>query len=58
MMHVVSIPQNRTIHIGVSLDIKNYCTLRLLFDLSTLVDLSRRNLPEAGTPEEVAQAIV
>ena len=33
---------------GVSLDIENYCTLRLLFDLSTLAGLSRRNLPEAG----------
>ncbi|HGG6719064.1 SDR family oxidoreductase (plasmid) [Salmonella enterica subsp. enterica serovar Abortusovis] len=30
----------------------------MFFDLSTLADLSRRNLPEAGTPEEVAQAIV
>ena len=34
--------------IGVSLDIENYCTLRLFFDLSTLAGLSRRNLPEAG----------
>lgn len=34
--------------IGVSLNIENYCTLRLFFDLSTLADLSRRNLPEAG----------
>ncbi|HHI0475400.1 recombinase family protein (plasmid) [Escherichia coli] len=33
---------------GVSLDIENYCTLRLFFDLSTLAGLSRRNLPEAG----------
>ena len=33
---------------GVSLDIENYCTLRLFFDLSTLGRLSRRNLPEAG----------
>ena len=33
---------------GVSLDIENYCTLRLFFDLSTLADLSRRNLPEVG----------
>jgi hypothetical protein len=36
------------INIGGSLDIENYCTLRLFFDLSTLADLSRRNLPEAG----------
>ncbi len=36
------------VHIGVSLDIENYCTLRLFFDLSTLAGLSRRNLPEAG----------
>ncbi|WP_435658893.1 type II restriction endonuclease [Escherichia coli] len=35
-------------HLGVSLDIENYCTLRLFFDLSTLAGLSRRNLPEAG----------
>ncbi|WP_160623819.1 WYL domain-containing protein [Mixta intestinalis] len=34
--------------LGVSLDIENYCTLRLFFDLSTLAGLSRRNLPEAG----------
>ncbi|WP_420704826.1 plasmid pRiA4b ORF-3 family protein [Klebsiella pneumoniae] len=34
--------------IGVSLDIENYCTLRLFFDLSTLAGLNRRNLPEAG----------
>lgn len=34
--------------IGVSLDIENYCTLRLFFDLPTLAGLSRRNLPEAG----------
>jgi len=34
--------------LGVSLDIENYCTLRLFFDLSTLPGLSRRNLPEAG----------
>ncbi|EHA0437377.1 hypothetical protein JE971_004136 [Salmonella enterica subsp. enterica serovar Agona] len=34
--------------IGVSLDIENYCTLRLFFDLSTLAGLSRRNLPESG----------
>ncbi|WP_262486441.1 hypothetical protein, partial [Enterobacter hormaechei] len=33
---------------GVSLDIENYCTLRLFFDLSTLAGLNRRNLPEAG----------
>ncbi|EED2768230.1 DUF2913 family protein [Salmonella enterica subsp. enterica serovar Javiana] len=33
---------------GVSLDIENYCTLRLFFDLSTLAGLRRRNLPEAG----------
>lgn len=33
---------------GVSLDIENYCTLRLFFDLSILAGLSRRNLPEAG----------
>ena len=33
---------------GGSLDIENYCTLRLFFDLSTLAGLSRRNLPEAG----------
>ena len=33
---------------GVSLDIENYCTLRLFFDLSTLAGLSRRNLPETG----------
>ena len=33
---------------GVSLDIENYCTLRLFFDLSALAGLSRRNLPEAG----------
>jgi hypothetical protein len=32
----------------ISLDIENYCTLRLFFDLSTLAGLSRRNLPEAG----------
>ena len=37
-----------TASIGVSLDIENYCTLRLFFDLSTLAGLSRRNLPEAG----------
>ena len=36
------------VQIGVSLDIENYCTLRLFFDLSTLAGLSRRNLPEAG----------
>ena len=36
------------VHYGVSLDIENYCTLRLFFDLSTLAGLSRRNLPEAG----------
>ena len=36
------------VDIGVSLDIENYCTLRLFFDLSTLAGLSRRNLPEAG----------
>lgn len=35
-------------YLGVSLDIENYCTLRLFFDLSTLAGLSRRNLPEAG----------
>lgn len=35
-------------YIGVSLDIENYCTLRLFFDLSTLAGLSRRNLPEAS----------
>ncbi len=34
--------------LGVSLDIENYCTLRLFFDLSTLAGLNRRNLPEAG----------
>ena len=34
---------------GVSLDIENYCTSRLFFDLSTLAGLSRRNLSEAGT---------
>ncbi len=34
--------------IGVGLDIENYCTLRLFFDLSTLAGLSRRNFPEAG----------
>ncbi len=39
---------NRHLHKGVSLDIENYCTLRLFFDLSTLAGLSRRNLPEAG----------
>ncbi|WP_261463277.1 sigma-70 family RNA polymerase sigma factor, partial [Serratia proteamaculans] len=45
--------QTRTIRLpihivkGVSLDIENYCTLRLFFDLSTLAGLSRRNLPEA-----------
>jgi len=33
---------------GVSLDIENYCTLRLFFDLSTLAGLSLRNLPVAG----------
>ena len=33
---------------GVSLDIENYCTLRLFFDLPTLAGLNRRNLPEAG----------
>ena len=33
---------------GVGLDIENYCTLRLFFDLSTLAGLSRRNFPEAG----------
>ncbi|MBF4186030.1 Tn3 family transposase [Serratia ureilytica] len=33
---------------GVSLDIENYCTLRLFFDLSNLAGLSRRNLPETG----------
>ncbi|HDZ0628880.1 phospholipase D-like domain-containing protein [Klebsiella pneumoniae] len=33
---------------GVSLDIENYCTLRLFFDLSTFAGLSRRNLPEDG----------
>ncbi len=38
----------RLCHDGVSLDIENYCTLRLFFDLSTLAGLSRRNLPEAG----------
>ena len=37
-----------SIEIGVSLDIENYCTLRLFFDLSTLAGLNRRNLPEAG----------
>ncbi|EJH1054736.1 DUF535 family protein [Salmonella enterica] len=36
------------VHVGVSLDIENYCTLRLFFDLSILAGLSRRNLPEAG----------
>ena len=34
---------------GVSLDIENYCTLRLFFDLPNLAGLSRRNLSEAGT---------
>ncbi|EMY1073333.1 carbohydrate porin [Salmonella enterica] len=34
--------------LGVSLDIENYCTLRLFFDLPTLAGLNRRNLPEAG----------
>ena len=36
------------VHPGVSLDIENYCTLRLFFDLPTLAGLNRRNLPEAG----------
>ena len=34
--------------IGVSLDIENYCTLRLFFDLPNLAGLSRRNLPADG----------
>lgn len=34
--------------VGVSLNIENYCMLRLFYDLSTLAGLSRRNLPEAG----------
>ncbi len=38
----------RGVNVGVSLDIENYCTLRLFFDLSTLAGLNRRNLPEAG----------
>ncbi len=33
---------------GVSLDIENYCTLRLFFDLPNLAGLSRRNLPADG----------
>ncbi len=41
--HAVQRVQN-----GVSLDIENYCTLRLFFDLPTLAGLNRRNLPEAG----------
>ncbi|KMK87630.1 hypothetical protein KCQ_05301 [Pectobacterium atrosepticum ICMP 1526] len=40
--------QSTPLYIGVSLDIENYCTLRLFFDLSTLAGLSRRNLPKAG----------
>ena len=39
---------NHILQLGVSLDIENYCTLRLFFDLSTLAGLSRRNLPEDG----------
>lgn len=38
----------RSIDVGVSLEIENYCTLRQFFDLSTLAGLSRRNLSEAG----------
>ncbi|GKW80046.1 hypothetical protein FJMB00501_45650 [Enterobacter hormaechei] len=34
--------------LGVSLDIENYCTLRLFFDLPNLAGLSRRNLPADG----------
>jgi len=34
--------------IGVSLDIENYCTIRLYFDLPNLAGRSRRNLPADG----------
>ena len=36
------------VEVGVSLDIENYCTLRLFFDLPNLAGLSRRNLPADG----------
>ena len=40
--------QHRIALLGVSLDIENYCTLRLFFDLPNLAGLSRRNLPADG----------
>ncbi|MNE48152.1 hypothetical protein D3C80_1425980 [compost metagenome] len=47
-LNAVGFIGNSQVIIGGSLDIENYCTLRPFFDLSTLVGLSRRNLPEAG----------
>lgn len=49
---------NSSVSVGVSLDIENYCTLRLFFDLSTLAGLSRRNLPEAGIRGDAANLLI
>ena len=48
VIHDCTGPASREALNGVSLDIENYCTLRLFFDLPNLAGLSRRNLPADG----------